>query len=60
LISFCKENGYDIKAVCTEYKLNAKSTYNDFDTALRRLIYNKAINDAKAVLPPDQALPYEV
>lgn len=60
LISFCKENGYDIKAVCTEFKLNAKSTYNDFDTALKRLIYNKAINDAKAVLPPDQALPYEV
>ena len=60
LISFCKENGYDIKAVCSEYKLNAKSTYNDFDTALKRLIYNKTINDAKAVLPPDQALPYEV
>lgn len=54
LISFCKDNGYDLKAVCTEFKLNAKSTWSDFDTALRRLIYNKMNNDAGRVIPQDE------
>ena len=56
LISFCKDNGYDLKAVCTEFKLNAKSTYADFDTALKRLIYNKMNNDAGRVIPQEEAL----
>ena len=54
LITFCKENGYDLKAVCSEFKLNAKSSWGDFDTALKRLIYNKAINDAGKVIPQDE------
>ena len=64
LISFCQENGYDIKAVCTEFKLNAKSSFEDFDNALRRLIYNKSVNDARAEKPDADisadSLPYEV
>ena len=38
LISYCKENNYDIKEVAKVYSLNSKSTAKDFDTALRRLI----------------------
>lgn len=64
LISFCQENEYDIKAVCSEYKLNAKSSFEDFDNALRRLIYNKSVNDARAEKPnadiSADSLPYEV
>ena len=64
LISFCQENEYDIKAVCSEYKLNAKSSFEDFDNALRRLIYNKSVNGARAEKPDADisadSLPYEV
>ena len=42
LIAFCKENGYDIKDVAKQFGLNAKSSYEDFDNALKRLIYTKA------------------
>lgn len=64
LISFCQENEYDIKAVCSEYKINAKSSFEEFDNALRRLIYNKSVNDARAEKPnadiSADSLPYEV
>ncbi len=42
LIAYCKENGFDIKYVAKEFGLNAKSSYEEFDNALRRLIYTKA------------------
>lgn len=42
LIAYCKENGYDIKDVAKSFNLNAKSTYEEFDNALKRLIYTKA------------------
>ena len=42
LIAYCKENGFDIKDVAKEFGLNAKSTYEEFDNALRRLIYTKS------------------
>ena len=42
LIAYCKENGFDIKDVAREFGLNAKSTYEEFDNALRRLIYTKS------------------
>ena len=51
LIAFCKENGYDIKTVAKEYKLNANSTSNDFETVLHRLVLNDALNRAKEVIP---------
>lgn len=44
LISFCATNGYDLKTVCSEYKLNATSSYEDFENVLRRLAYNLALN----------------
>lgn len=49
LIAYCKENGYDIKDVAKEFGLNAKSTYEEFDTALRKLIYttSKRAQDEK-------------
>lgn len=40
LIAYCKENNHDIKEVAKTFGLNAKSTAQEFDTALRRLIYN--------------------
>lgn len=46
LIAYCKENGYDIKDVAKEFGLNAKSTYEEFDTALRKLIYTTAKKEA--------------
>ena len=46
LIAYCKENGYDIKDVAKEFGLNAKSTYEEFDTALRKLIYSTAKKEA--------------
>ena len=51
LKAFCKENGYDIKTVAKEYKLNANSTSNDFETVLHRLVLNDALNRAKEVIP---------
>ena len=47
LISYCKENGYDITDVAKEFGLNAKSTYEEFDTALKRLIYTTAKKEHK-------------
>ena len=44
LISYCKENNHDIRAVAKEFGLNAKSTAQEFDTAMRRLI----LSDSKA------------
>ena len=38
LIAYCKEHEHDIKAVAKEYSLNAKSSAQDFETAMRRLI----------------------
>lgn len=46
LIAYCKENGFDIKDVAKEFGLNAKSTYEEFDNALRRLIYTKSKKEA--------------
>lgn len=43
LIDYCKEHGKDIKAVAKTYGLNAKSTANDFKTALNKLIYAEAM-----------------
>lgn len=51
LIAFCKENGYDIETVAKEYKLNANSSSNDFETVLHRLVLNDALNRAKEVMP---------
>ena len=42
LISYCKENGYDIKEVAKTYSLNSKSTAQDFQTAINRLVLAKA------------------
>lgn len=47
LIAYCKENGYDITDVAKEFGLNAKSTYEEFDTALKRLIYTTAQKEHK-------------
>lgn len=47
LIEYCKENGFDIKDVAKEFGLNAKSTYEEFDTALKRLIYTTAKKEHK-------------
>ena len=38
LISYCKENDYDIKEVAKAYSLNSKSKAEEFKTALRRLV----------------------
>ena len=38
LITYCKENDHDIKEVAKAYSLNAKSTAEEFKTALKRLI----------------------
>lgn len=38
LIDYCKDNNHDIRAVAKEFSLNAKSSAQDFDTAMRRLI----------------------
>lgn len=46
LIAYCKENGFDIKDVAKEFGLNAKSTYEEFDNALRRLVYTKSKKEA--------------
>lgn len=59
LISFCATNGYDLKTVCSEYKLNATSTYEEFENVLRRLAYNLAMNSkSKEQAEPD--VPFEV
>lgn len=53
LISFCKENGYDLTTVCSEYKLNAKSSWEEFDNVLRRLRYNLALNSKPTSSAPE-------
>lgn len=61
LISFCAKNGYDLKTVCSEYKLNATSSYDDFENVLRRLAYNLAINKKNQPEPqPEPDVPFEV
>ena len=48
LIDYCAKTKLDIKAVAKTYSLNAKSTAEDFNTALRRLVYadsKKAADD---------------
>ena len=42
LIAYCKEYGFDIKDVAKQFGLNAKSSYEEFDNALQRLIYTKS------------------
>lgn len=44
LIDYCQETNKDIKAVAKAFNLNAKSTAEEFSTALSKLIFN----DAKA------------
>lgn len=59
LIAFCSQHGYDLKTVCAEYKLNATSSYEDFENVLRRLAYNLAMNSKnKEQAEPD--VPFEV
>ena len=63
LITFCKEHGYDLKSVCSEYKLNAKSSFEDFELVLRRLAYNLAINSKSVsdlIEDSGTAEPYEI
>ena len=38
LIAYCKEHNHDINEVAKTFSLNAKSTAQEFDTAMRRLI----------------------
>ena len=48
LIDYCAKTKRDIKAVAKTYSLNAKSTAEEFNTALRRLVYaesKKAVDD---------------
>lgn len=59
LIKFCSTNGYDLKTVCAEYKLNATSTYEEFENVLRRLAYNLALNKKKEKEQADD-LPVEI
>lgn len=54
LIEYCKEYNHNIKEVAKAYSLNSKSTAAEFDTALRRLIYNDSvIKSAESVLPEE-------
>jgi hypothetical protein len=53
LISYCKENKYDIKEVAKAYSLNSKSTAADFDLAIKRLAYTTAMRDAESILPEE-------
>lgn len=48
LIEYCKEHDHDIRAVAKEFGLNAKSSAQEFDTAMRRLIFadNKKENES--------------
>ena len=46
LIAYCKENNHDIKEVAKTFSLNAKSTAQDFDTAMRRLILADSKNES--------------
>lgn len=59
LIQFCSMNGYDLKTVCAEYKLNATSTYEEFENVLRRLAYNLALNKKNEKEQADD-LPVEI
>ena len=38
LIDYCQQHKHDIKAVAKTFSLNAKSTAQEFETAMRRLI----------------------
>lgn len=40
LIDYCTEHGHDIKAVAQSFRLNAKSTAEEFTLAIRKLIYS--------------------
>ena len=60
LIEFCKENEYDIKDVAKKFGLNAKSTYEEFDTALRRLAYDLMMKSKPETENNDSMLPYEI
>lgn len=57
LIAFCAKHKYDLKTVCAEYKLNATSSYDDFENVLRRLAYNLAMNKKNQ---PEPDVPFEV
>lgn len=46
LIQFCSEHNLDLRAVCKEFSLNAKSTYEDFELALRKIIYSTSKKEA--------------
>ena len=46
LIAYCKEHNHDIKEVAKTFSLNAKSTAQDFDTAMRRLILADSKNES--------------
>lgn len=59
LISFCAKYGYDLKTVCAEYKLNATSSYDDFENVLRRLAFNLAMN-SKNTEQAEPDVPFEV
>jgi hypothetical protein len=56
LITYCKENGHDIKEVAKIYSLNSKSTAAEFKTALNRLI----LGDSRREEPSNDDLPEEV
>ena len=45
LINYCKENNHDIREIAKIYNLNSKSTAEEFDLALRRLILTDSRRD---------------
>jgi hypothetical protein len=47
LIAYCKENNYDIKDVAKTYSLNSKSTAEDFEDAIARLVFTTAKKNSK-------------
>ena len=47
LIAYCKENNYDIKDVAKAYSLNSKSTAEDFEDAIARLVFTTAKKNSK-------------
>ena len=49
LISYCKENNHDIRAIAKAYNLNSKSSGEDFETALRKLIFTDAKKKADEI-----------
>lgn len=53
LISYCTEHHHDLTKVCSDFKLNAKSSFEDFQTALNRLIYQDNKNKAQKTMPEE-------